>query len=171
MAMTSRQHPSPRQSGEQQPGTVSPTVGETHIPLDDPDAETAGWVAYGGVLLLVLGAMYVVFAVVAIVHHQWSVWASRDVLLLDPYQWGWVHLGVGAVVALAGVGVLTGSVVGRRVGAVVAAAAMLVSFLALTAFPLWSIVMMAVGTLILYCLVVGGGVAGHRQHPSVCRRE
>lgn len=142
---------------------------ERLTPVRDPDTDGTEWVAYGGVLSLILGAMYLLFAIVAITHHEWSVWASRDVLLLTPLAWGWVHLGIGIVVVAAGIGMLTGSVAGRRAGALIVAMAMLVSFLALTAFPLWSIVKMVLGALVLYCLVVRGGVAGHRPHPEVCR--
>lgn len=147
-------------------------VGDSQLTLfHDPEADAAGWVAYGGVLTLILGGMYVLFAVVAIAYHEWPVWASREVLLLTPLQWGWVHLGVGVAVGLAGLGVLAGSTTGRRVGTGVVAAAMLVSFLAFTAFPLWSSVMMIVGALVLYCLVARGGVAGRRGHLEVGRHS
>lgn len=137
--------------------------------VHDPDADADSWIAYGGILTLILAAMYLLFAVVAIIHHEWSVWASREVLLLTPLEWGWVHLGVGVVVTLAGLVVLAGSATGRRVGALVVAVAMLLSFLAFTAFPLWSSAKMVLGALVLYCLVARGGVAARRGHPQVCR--
>jgi len=175
MAMTSRQ----RSLGQRSEGANRATreqqargkgsSDEVLIPLGGTERDAAGWVAYGGVLMLILGAMYVAFAVIAISFHEWSVWADRAVLLLEPYAWGWIHLGVGAVVALAGVGVLAGSARGRRLGSVVVASAMLISFLALSAFPLWAIVKMVLGALILYCLVARGSSWG-RQHPEICRQ-
>lgn len=137
--------------------------------IHDAEADAAGWVAYGGVLTLILAAMYLLFAVVAIIHHEWSVWASREVLLLSPLGWGWVHLGVAVFVAAAGLGILSGSATGRRAGALVVAGAMLVSFLAFNAFPLWSSVTLVLGAVVLYCLVARGGMAARRGHPQVCR--
>lgn len=145
------------------------STGELLTPLGDPGDNPAGWASLGGVMLLVIGGMGVVYAVVAIVNHEWAVWANRSVLLLTTSQWGWVHLGLGGVLAFAGLGVLGGTETGRRIGVVVTALAMLVSFLALPAYPLWSLVMLTLEVLVLYCLVARASAPGRRQHPGVCR--
>ena len=176
MAMTSGQHTGDQHASSQQPRVLPAATGEMLVSVQDTEAgvarreaDAAAWVTYGGLLLLILGAMHVLLGIVAIVFEEWPVWASREVLLLGPGDWGWVHLGVGLVVGLAGLGVLTGSPVGRQVGIVITAMALLVSFLALTAFPLWSVVKMVLAALVLYCLVVRGDVARHHRELEVCR--
>lgn len=117
----------------------------------------AGWVAFGGMMMIILGAMNAIYGLIAIYNDEWAVWSNRAVVYLDLTQWGWIHLGVGVLVAVAGLGVLSGNGVGRAVGAVVVALSMLVSFLALPIYPLWSLVVLTLEALVLYALIAHGG--------------
>ena len=117
----------------------------------------AGWVAFGGMMMIILGAMNAIYGLIAIYNDEWAVWSNRAVVYLDLTQGGWIHLGVGVLVAVAGLGVLSGNGAGRAVGAVVVALSMLVSFLALPIYPLWSLVVLTLEALVLYALITHGG--------------
>lgn len=123
----------------------------------------AGWVVFGGVTMIIVGAMNAIYGLVALFNDEWAVWSNRAVVYLDLTQWGWVHLIVGGIVLLAGIGVLSGNGVGRAAGAVVVALAMLVSFVALPVYPLWSLVVLTLEALVLYALLAHGDEVGHRS--------
>jgi len=123
----------------------------------------AGWAVFGGVTMIIVGAMNAIYGLVALFNDEWAVWSNRAVVYLDLTQWGWVHLIVGGVVLLAGIGVLSGNGVGRAAGAVVVAVAMLVSFVALPVYPLWSLVVLTLEALVLYALLAHGDELRHRS--------
>lgn len=116
-----------------------------------------GWIYFGGLMMIILGAMNALYGLVAVANDEWVVWGNRAVVYLDVTQWGWVHLVAGVIVVLAGIGVLTGSAVGRVIGAMVVALSMLVNFLAIPVYPVWSIVVLALEAFVLYALVAHGG--------------
>ncbi len=117
----------------------------------------AGWVAFGGIMMIIIGALNAIYGAVAIFNDDWAVWSNRAIVYLDLTQWGWVHLAVGGLVMIAGFGVLSGNGVGRAAGAVVVAVSMIVSFVALPIYPLWSLVVLTLEALVLYALVAHGG--------------
>lgn len=137
------------------------TDGSAMTRVDPSVTGWVGWAVFGGVTMIVLGAMNAIYGLVALLNDDWAVWTNRGVVFLDITQWGWVHLIVGGIVAIAGVGVLTGNGVARLVGAVVVALAMLVSFVALPVYPLWSLVVLTLEALVLYALLAHGGELRH----------
>ena len=66
--------------------------------------------------------------------------------------WGWIHLILGIIVALAGVFIFTGNVVARGVGVFVAAVSAVANFLWLPHYPLWSILVIAIDVLVMWSL-------------------
>lgn len=117
----------------------------------------SGWVVFGGVMMIIIGAMNAIYGLVALFNDEWTVWSNRTVVYLDLTQWGWVHLIVGGLVALAGIGVMSGNGVSRVAGSVVVALSMLVSFVALPIYPVWSLVALTLEALVLYALIAHGG--------------
>jgi len=74
----------------------------------------------------------------------------------DLTSWGWVHLIVGVLVAVAGVFVLRGAVWARTVGVAVAAVSALLNFMWLPYYPVWSILIIAVDVLVIWALTAHG---------------
>ena len=113
-----------------------------------------GWIAFAGVYLLVAGAMNGVWALAAL--------TKRDILLEGPLAWstlttwGWVSAGVAAVQLAAGALVLARTVVGRAAATVVALAGLFVNFLAVGAYPLWSVLALVANGLVLWAVTVYG---------------
>src|SRR5690606_2887114 len=90
---------------------------------------------------------HLIWGFVAVVNDDWVVWGNRADLYIDLSAWGWVHLAAGAVVLLAGFGVLTGNVLARIVGVAVAGVSFIANFLSLPAYPVWSLAMMTLAVL------------------------
>lgn len=145
------------------------------IAIDEHRVDDVDWGKYGGALLLVLGGFYVILGVIASIIEEWSVLANRDMLVGDVHLWGWILAGWGVVVTLTGIAVVRNPPRLRRVAIGVAGASILVSYAALSAFPLSAAVQMLLGGLVLYGLVARQGRSdqaaqaadGHDQEPGV----
>lgn len=70
-------------------------------------------------------------------------------------SWGWIHLTLGVLVALAGVALFTGAMWARITGIALASLAMLANFMWLPYYPLWSVVLIAVDAFVIWALCVG----------------
>jgi hypothetical protein len=122
-------------------------------------AESTGWVgfiAFAGMILILVGVMQAFQGLVAVVNDNWVVFGNQANLLLDLTAWGWIHIGIGAVLILAGIGVLFGNIVARIAGIVVAGISMLANFAFLPAYPVWSLVIIALDALVIYALIAHG---------------
>ena len=78
-------------------------------------------------------------------------------LFLDISQWGWVHLIIGLVVLLSGIGVFSGNLLARTVGVIAAAVSLIANFLFIPAYPLWAIAVITIDVLVIWALTAHGG--------------
>ena len=126
----------------------------------DPATGTAmDFVRLGGLLMLLVGPFQVVEGVLALLLPDSYAGARGQVLLVDLAVWGWVHLALGVLIVVAGVGLLRREVSdGARVTAIVVIGlGMLVQLAWLPAAPIWSIIMIGFGLLVLHALIVTSG--------------
>jgi len=72
---------------------------------------------------------------------------------LSATSWGWFHLILGAVVAIAGVALLTDKLWARIIGVALAAVSAIVNFLYIPYLPVWSIVLIAIDVAIIWALL------------------
>ena len=136
---------------------ASTTTGGTTVDYgrDEPTG-WVGWIWFAAIMMMIGGALQAIHGLVAVVNDEWVVWGNRANLYLDISEWGWVHLIVGIIVFLSGLGVLSGNVLARFVGVVLASVSLVANFLYLPAYPLWAIVIIAIDVLVIYALTVHG---------------
>jgi len=115
-----------------------------------------GWISFAGIMLIIGGIFSATYGLIAILNDNWAVWGNRGTVYLDLTQWGWVHLIAGVVVLLAGIGVMSGNILARTIAVVVAGVSMVLNFVALPIYPVWSILMITVDVLIIWALIVHG---------------
>lgn len=116
-----------------------------------------GWVAFAAMLLIMLGTFHIIEGLVALAKDEYFLVAQSGLVLnIDYTQWGWTHLIGGAIVLAAGFGVFAGQVWARAVGVIVALVSAVVNMLFLAAYPLWSVVMIALAVIIIMALTVHG---------------
>jgi hypothetical protein len=114
----------------------------------------SGWVVFAGVYLLVAGVMNAIWGLAAL--------TDREILLDGKLAWstlptwGWVSVGVAAVQLSAGVLVLARKVVGRALAIAIALGGLFVNFLAVGAYPIWSILALVANGLVLWAVTVYG---------------
>ncbi|MEV0532289.1 hypothetical protein [Kitasatospora sp. NPDC050463] len=113
-----------------------------------------GLVMFAGVLMLLNGFMEVVRGIMAVADDDIFVTTPRYVFRFDLTGWGWIHIIVGALVAVVGAFVLMGAAWARYTGVFLTAVSALENFLDLPYFPLWSIVVIALDVFIIWALCV-----------------
>lgn len=113
-----------------------------------------GWIAFAGVYLLVAGVMNALWALAALTDRE--VLAGEGLAWSTLTTWGWTSLAVAAVQVAAGGLVLARRLVGRVLAAVIAFGGLLVNFLSVGAYPLWSILALVANGLVLWAVTVYG---------------
>ena len=115
-----------------------------------------GWISFAGVMLILAGSLGLIFGIIAAVNDNWVVFANRGAVSLDLSTWGWVHIIVGAIVLLAGFGVFTGNILARIIGVLVALASLILNFLWLPVYPVWSVIIITIDLLVIWALTAHG---------------
>ena len=118
-----------------------------------------GWVWFAGIMLITIGLFDIFQGIVALINDDFAVLVEDGVLVVDLTTWGWVHIIIGAVLVLAGAGVLSGSVWGRSLGVIVAILNALAQLTIMPSYPFWALIIIALDVIVIYALVVHGGEA------------
>ena len=126
------------------------------------EAVGQGWRSFAGILIMVAGFFNIIDGLVAVINANRIAGVTNGHATLpvtdNVKNWGWVALIVGIVMVLAAFGIFSGATWARVVGIVVAGVNMLFQFTYLAHFPFWSFTMILLDVLVIYALVVYGGV-------------
>ncbi len=115
-----------------------------------------GWAGFAGVMLTVIGIFDVVQGIVALVNDTFYVVGEEWVFEFDVTVWGWIHIIIGIVLILSGIGIFTANVLARTVGVIVASLAMIANFAWLPYYPIWSITIIAICVAVIWALTAHG---------------
>lgn len=123
-----------------------------------PPARNSGWVTglvlFAGVVMLVTGILDLLQGIVAVAKDDLIVTTPRYVFRWDITAWGWIHIALGAVLAVVGVFVLRGMAWARYTGILIASVSAVFSFLWLPYYPLWAIIVVALDIFVIWALAV-----------------
>src|SRR3954454_1451763 len=135
-----------------------PSVPEYSPPPEPEHSAWGGWVTFAGITLVLMGVIHVVEGLVAVLEpEKYLVGSGGLVLHLDYTVWGWIHLVLGVVLAVAGVGVLNRNTVSRFIGVAACGVSALVHLTFLDAAPVWAITAIALAVVFIYAVTVHGG--------------
>jgi hypothetical protein len=112
----------------------------------------SGLALFAGILMIIGGVYQAVSGLVALFQNEIYVVGINYVFSFDVTTWGWIHLIVGALVAVAGGAVLTGQLWGRVIGIGIVALSMLANFLFIPYYPLWSLLIIALEVFVIWAL-------------------
>ena len=117
----------------------------------------AGWVFFAGAMLIMMGAFQLTQGLVALLDDGFYA-VSPDGLVVDvDYNtWGWIHIGIGLVGVLVGIGLMAGNLAARIAGVVIAFLSVLVNVAFVSAYPLWSVMVIVIDVIVIYAIVVHG---------------
>ncbi|HEX5566988.1 MAG TPA: hypothetical protein VFY14_08725 [Streptomyces sp.] len=113
-----------------------------------------GLVIFASVLLIVGGILDVLRGIMGIAGDEILVTTPDYTFQWDTTAWGWIHLILGAVAILVGVGLLSDALWARIAGVVIAVVLILANFLSLPYYPVWSIVLIAFYVFVIWALSV-----------------
>ena len=116
-----------------------------------------GWIAFAGVMMVILGTFHIIDGLVAIFNDEYfAVTKSGLIITADYTVWGWVHLLGGVIIIAAGVAVFTGQVWARSIGVLMAVISAVINIAFLSAYPIWSTIMITVDVLVIFAIIVHG---------------
>jgi hypothetical protein len=138
--------------------TTNYTRNEPQHPASDrePSAWAVGGVTFAGVMMILIGVWQAVAGLAALFENEFYAVSANYVFEFDVTAWGWIHLLLGAAVALAGLGVLRGNLAARIVGIGLAALSAVANFLFIPYYPFWSLMIIAVDILVIWALAAHG---------------
>jgi hypothetical protein len=128
-------------------------------PYRTPSERTGwyGYIAFAGVMLCVLGIFHAMIGLVAIFQKEYYNVGESGLMVEVSYSgWGVVHLIVGVVVALAGFALTRGSTWARIVAVVVAVLSAIINLAFMSAYPIWSVIMITICFFVIYAVTVHG---------------
>jgi hypothetical protein len=125
-----------------------------------------GWIGFAGWLMVTIGALDFFEGLIAVIRGQYYVLTTNQIIVFDVRTWGWLTLAWGAVVALAGLSLLSGSSWARWFAIVVGSLNVLgqLGFLGSSQYPLWALTAVGLTVVALYALIV------HWDESDVVRR-
>jgi hypothetical protein len=123
---------------------------------DDTSGWAVGFGLFAAVMMLMAGSFQAITGLVAIFENEFYVVTRNYFFEVDATAWGWIHLLVGVVIGLAGVGLLSGQTWARVVGIVLAVLSAIANFLFIPYYPIWSMLIIALDVFVIWALAVHG---------------
>ncbi|RKT87470.1 hypothetical protein SAMN05421805_11364 [Saccharopolyspora antimicrobica] len=146
---------------EQSAGTVPSSWALTTSAETRPPS---GWLTFAGSMLGLLGIFNIITGITALTRPEYFLVTANRLLTFDYPVWGWIWLGLGIVQVVVGAGAMYGRGWARFIGIDLAALCAIGHLVFLTAFPLWSVLVIALSVMVIYGLVVRSAPTGG-AHP------
>lgn len=132
--------------------------GDTMSPYADrgPSVWAVGWTWFAGFMMILIGCWHLIAGLSAVVDDEFFVATRNYILKFDVSTWGWIHLVLGALVLLAGIGVFSGAVWARTVGVILAVISGVAAFGWIPWYPVWGILIAVTAVAVVWALTVHG---------------
>lgn len=111
-----------------------------------------GWAVFAGVVLLMLGFLNFFWGLGAVLEEENLIVGGEGVIIVDLTAWGWASLILGGIQVLVGFGLLAAQGWARWAGVFFAALAAIGQIGIVTAFPIWSFIVILLAVLVIYNL-------------------
>jgi hypothetical protein len=112
--------------------------------------EASGWavgfILFAALMMIMSGVFQAFSGLVALFENEFYVPTRNYLFQFDATTWGWVHLLLGIVVAMAGFAVMAGRTWGRAVA----------NFAFIPYYPFWSMTVIALDIFVIWALAAHG---------------
>ena len=115
-------------------------------------SHTTGWLSFAGIVAFVVGVFNVMDGLVALFRKDYYLVTSQDILVFNFTAWGWIWLILGLAQIAIGAGLLAGQPWARTAGVAMAVLVAIGQLAFLRAFPVWSVLVIAMCVLLVYAL-------------------
>jgi hypothetical protein len=116
----------------------------------------AGFAYFAGFMMIMVGVFDLIQGFAALFKKDFFAVSPNYVFHFDVSTWGWIHMLLGLVMLLAGLGVFTGAVWARTVGVILAVVVAIENFAFIPVYPVWSIVVIAACVTVIWALTLHG---------------
>jgi hypothetical protein len=114
-----------------------------------------GWLLYAGTLIMIAGALDVIWGIAAIGKANFFV-ANAHYVISDLRAWGWITVVLGAVLIVAALGIFRASRWAVWVGIVALSLNAISQMLSIPAYPFWALALFAIDIVAVYGLIAHG---------------
>jgi hypothetical protein len=112
----------------------------------------AGAVVFAGALLLIIGLINIFQGFVALFSDERLVLTREHLVLVDTTGWGWTLLISGLLMLAVGAGLLAAQTWARITAIVLVSLHAVIQVFWIGAYPVWSLLMLALDTVVLFAL-------------------
>jgi hypothetical protein len=118
-----------------------------------------GWIIFAAAMLLMVGTFNIIEGIVALVDDKRLVLVADKLIAVDVTGWGWTILIFGALMVATGLGLFSAQTWARITGIIVVGLHFVVQVGWLGAYPVWSVLMLVLDTVIIFALTARWGAA------------
>ena len=111
-----------------------------------------GFALFAGLMMIMAGTFQAIAGLVGLFENEFYVVTRSYVLEFDVTAWGWIHLIVGVLVLVAGIGVIRGQTWARAVGIILAGLSALANFAFIPYYPIWSLLIITLDVVVIWAL-------------------
>lgn len=115
--------------------------------------KTSGWITFASIVLVIAGIGNFIWGITAIARDELLV---NKLLFANLTFWGVVFMVVGALLVAAGFAVIARAQWARFFGIVFCALSIIFYFMVMWAYPVWSVMVIAIDMLVIYALAQYG---------------
>jgi hypothetical protein len=123
--------------------------------------EASGWavgaIMFAAITLIMVGIWQALEGLIAIFENEFYVATRNYLFKFDVTTWGWIHLILGLIMAVAGWGLMSGRTWARVLGITVAVLSAIANFLFIPYYPFWSLLIIAVDVFVIWAIAAHGG--------------
>lgn len=116
------------------------------------ERQPTGWTVFAGVVLLIVGSLDALYGLAAILNNEIIIVGGNGVILADITTWGWVHLILGSIMAITGLGLFAAAAAARWAAVFFVAVNAVAQIVWFPAAPLWAFLMILLDVTIIYQL-------------------
>jgi len=132
-------------------------------PADTPRRTTSadtsgwtGWLGFAATMTLLLGAMNIIYGLVALFNDKYYVLGPEGLLVFDLTVWGWIQLIIGVLAVVTAAALARGSQWARIVAIMLVSLNAVAQLAFMSAYPVWSLIAIAIDVLIIWAVIVHG---------------
>jgi hypothetical protein len=123
--------------------------------------QTSGWavgfIMFAAIMMIMAGVFQALQGLVAIFENEFYVATRNYLFQFDATTWGWIHLIIGVIVALAGWGLLSGRTWARAAAIALAVLSAISNFLFIPYYPFWSLLIITLNVFVIWAVAAHGG--------------
>jgi hypothetical protein len=125
------------------------------------DRETSGWavgfILFAAIMMIMVGVFQALQGLIAIFENEFYVATRNYLFQFDATSWGWIHLLLGLLVAVAGWGLLSGRTWARVVALTLAVLSAIANFLFIPYYPFWALLLITLDIFVIWAVAAHGG--------------